>query len=118
MDVSAGWILVQEVIKALLILALGWFLSGWAATAVRTMVDRRNLDQALGRFAANLTRWTIVALAAIAALGTVGIETTSIAALFASAGIAVGLALQGSLSNFASALSPDSRARLSPVTRA
>ncbi len=91
-----------SVLQALAIFVVGWLASKWAyGFAVRT-VDARKLDQALGRFVASLLQWFVICASIIAALGAVGVETTSLVAVFASAGLAIGLALQGSLSNFAS----------------
>ncbi len=87
---------------AVLIAGAGWIIAGWTASLVLRTVRAGNYDQALGRFLSQMGRWTVLAGAGIASLQTVGIETTSFVALLASAGFAVGLALQGSLSNFAS----------------
>ncbi|MCA9488370.1 MAG: mechanosensitive ion channel [Myxococcales bacterium] len=89
-------------LKAIAIIALGWVLATWTRRLVVRTVERRKLDLALGRFLASLAQWAVVGATLIAALGAVGVETASLVAMFASAGIAVGLALQGSLSNFAS----------------
>lgn len=88
--------------KALAVLVLGWILATWAARFIRRQGDKRaKLDTTLSRFLAQIARWAILAMAFIAALGIVGIGTASFAALLAAAGLAIGLALQGSLSNFA-----------------
>ena len=89
-------------LMAIVIMVIGWIVSKWAAGLVRRAGTARKLDTALITFLANIASYTVLAMAAIAALAKVGIETTSITAIFASAGLAVGLALQGSLSNFAS----------------
>jgi small conductance mechanosensitive channel len=94
--------LAMGVLYALLILLIGNIAGGWAQRAVVGQVKRRDLDQALGRFLGSIARYTVLAAAVIAALGQVGVQTTSLVAIFASAGLAVGLALQGSLANFAS----------------
>lgn len=62
---------------------------------------RRNVDATIVHFFAALVRYITMAFAIIAALGRVGIETSSIIAVIGAAGLAIGLALQGSLSNFA-----------------
>lgn len=86
---------------AVLILAVGWVVSKWARRiALRTA--RRSLNEAAARFLSGIAQYTVLAAAFIAALGEVGVETTSLVAIFASAGLAVGLALQGSLSHFSS----------------
>ena len=76
--------------------------SKWAHRLARKAVGTRKLDEALGRFVAAIVQYTVLAATIITALGAVGIQTTSLVAVFASAGLAVGLALQGSLGNFAS----------------
>lgn len=86
---------------ALLILLLG----GWAARLAsrffeRTLV-RRNIDLTISRFLRNLVYGAGFAFVVIAALGQLGIQTASFVAIIGAAGLAVGLALQGSLSNFA-----------------
>lgn len=93
-----GW----QIVLAVVIVAVGWVASKWAHRQVFLLAQRRSKDAMLGKFLATLVQWTILAAAAIAALGKVGVETTSLVALLASAGLAVGLALQGNLSNFAS----------------
>jgi len=87
---------------ALLILAITWTVAKWAhKTALRAMKAAR-VDLALSRFLATIIRYVILAMGVIAALGSVGVDITAFAAVFASAGLAVGLALQGSLGNVAS----------------
>ncbi|MCU1282710.1 MAG: hypothetical protein JWM53_6256 [bacterium] len=84
------------------ILVAGWIASKWAHRLARRAVGSRKLDEALGRFVAAIAQYTVLAATVITALGAVGIQTTSLVAVFASAGLAIGLALQGSLGNFAS----------------
>lgn len=88
-------------LTALVILTLGWVLSKWVHRMVVRFCVKRKLDEALGRFLASIMRYGILAAAVIAALGRVGVESTSLVAILGAAGLAVGFALQGSLSNFA-----------------
>ncbi|MCB9740032.1 MAG: mechanosensitive ion channel [Deltaproteobacteria bacterium] len=88
-------------IVGILIFVVGSSVSKWAQLLVVKTVKKRGLDLALGKFFGAMTRYAVLAAAVIAALGQVGIQTTSLMAIFASAGLAVGLALQGSLANFA-----------------
>ena len=88
-------------VTALLILTIGWIISKWAYRMVVRVTVKRNLDEALGRFLASILRYIILAAAVIAALGKVGVESPSLVAILGAAGLAVGFALQGSLSNFA-----------------
>ncbi len=94
--------LIKNILLAIVILIAGWIVSKWANRLTRAGFNARKLDKALGGFMASLFQYAVIAATIIAALGAVGIQTTSLVAVFASAGLAVGLALQGSLSNFAS----------------
>lgn len=80
----------------------GWIVSKWVAVITHQICLHGKLDEALARFLASLARYTLIAAALISSLATVGVQTTSLIAIFASAGLAVGLALQGNLANFAS----------------
>lgn len=64
-------------------------------------MSARNLEVTLQKFLGNLLGWTLKVLLFVTAAATLGVQTTSFAAILASAGLAVGLALQGSLANFA-----------------
>lgn len=91
-------------IKALAALAI--FIFGrWVAKAVRKLIERlmkkSDVDPTLISFTGNLAYIGLLAFVIIAALGQLGIQTTSFIAVIGAAGLAIGLALQGSLSNFA-----------------
>jgi small conductance mechanosensitive channel len=77
----------------------------WAANVILRLVERvmnrARIDQTLIKFACSLIYALIVVFVVIAALNRLGVDTTSLAAVLAAAGLAIGLALQGSLSNFA-----------------
>jgi small conductance mechanosensitive channel len=94
--------LIVGVAKALLIFAVGWIASKWANALGLAAFRKRGLDEAVSRFLAALLQYAVLAAALLAALDAVGIETTSLVAILGSAALAVGLALQGSLANFAS----------------
>lgn len=96
-----AWPMVSGLLLGLLILVAGWIAAKWAQRLALGSTERANLDKALGRFFASIARYTVLAATLIAALGAVGVETTSLLTVFASAGLAIGLAMQGSLSNFA-----------------
>ncbi len=86
--------------------ALAIFVVGrWVAKGVRKLVERfmtkGKVDPTLITFASNMAYIGLLAFIVIAALGQLGIQTTSFIAILGAAGLAVGLALQGSLSNFA-----------------
>ncbi len=94
--------LIQGVVSAVGILIVTWLASKWANALTLGGLRKTKVDEALSRFLAPLVQYAVLAAGVIAALGRVGIQTTSLVAIFASAGLAIGLALQGSLSSFAS----------------
>jgi small conductance mechanosensitive channel len=94
--------LIKGIAIAMAILVGGWVVSKWASRLTRRAFSHRKLDQALALFIASIIQYLVLAAAVITALGAVGLQTTSLVAVFASVGLAVGLALQGSLGNFAS----------------
>ncbi len=88
--------------KAILIFVVGWIVAKWANSLSLGLFRKRHLDEAVSRFLASLIQYGVLAATIVAALGAVGVETTSLIAILGSAALAVGLALQGSLANFAS----------------
>ncbi len=92
-----------NVVGALLILILGWVVSRAARRlTLKRLSKKEGADVTLVKFTANIVRWLILIVAVMAALELFGIKTTSFVALLGAAGLAVGLAFQGTLSNFAS----------------
>lgn len=91
-----------QVLGAIAILLVGKWLAKLATKLIRRSLKRANVDDTLVAFIENIAYGLALAFVVIAALSNLGVETTSIAAIFAAAGLAIGLALQGSLSNFAS----------------
>lgn len=89
-------------LTAFLILAVGWLASKWVRATLLKVALRRQIDEAVARFLSAIAQYAVLAAAVIAALGRVGIQSTSLVAILGAAGLAVGLALQGSLGNFAS----------------
>lgn len=92
---------LPNLIAAILILAIGWWVSNIIVNYVKKIFKKRDYDLALQSFLANLISWALKILVIITAVTQVGVETTSFVALIGAAGLAVGLALQGSLANFA-----------------
>ncbi|TYA55159.1 mechanosensitive ion channel family protein [Formosa maritima] len=82
-----------------------WIIGSWVIKKLlkgtSTVMTRRGFDESLQKFLLNLLNWTFKILLILAILSQLGVETTSFAAILAAAGLAVGLALQGSLGNFA-----------------
>ena len=100
-----GYQLIMTFGPKLIAAILIWIFGSWAVRIIlkgltKTM-EKRDYDLSLKKFLTNLIRWGLKIVLIIVVLGTVGIETTSFAALLASVGLAIGLALQGSLGNFA-----------------
>ena len=91
----------MKIVGALVALFIGWLVAGWAGRRVRAVVKRRNLDATLGHFFANVARWLILVAVVLGVLGVFGIETSTFAAVIGASALAVGLAFQGTLSNFA-----------------
>jgi small conductance mechanosensitive channel len=88
---------------AVLILVAGWILAGWMGRWVHSLVGHsRYIDATLKPLLASFARYVILALTVVAVLGQFGVQTTSLIALLGAAGLAIGLAIQGTLSNVAS----------------
>ncbi|HKU42384.1 MAG TPA: mechanosensitive ion channel family protein [Polyangiales bacterium] len=80
---------------------LSFSIARWLQHRVTRGLRRRNFDETLSIFFGSLLRWLTLVAAIVACLGVFGIETTSFAAILGAAGLAIGLAFQGTLSNFA-----------------
>ena len=99
---GAYWPLVVSGTKALIVLVLGWIAAGLISSAVRTRINKTpQIDETLGNFVASLVRWVLLAIVLVAVLGIFGIEATSLVAMLGAATLAIGLALQGTLSDIA-----------------
>ncbi|WP_157619328.1 small-conductance mechanosensitive channel MscS [Psychromonas aquimarina] len=92
----------MNIISAVLTLLIGLFAARVISSGFNKVLTKRNLDSTIVDFVSHMTRYVIIAFVVIAALSRIGVQTTSFIALIGAAGLAVGLALQGSLSNFAS----------------
>lgn len=90
-----------RVIGAIAVLVIGRVVAGFVSGSVQKAMRKGSTEEALVRFAGSLVRFAIMAFAVIASLDLFGIQTTSFVAVLGAAGLAVGMALQGSLSNFA-----------------
>ncbi len=90
-----------DLIAAIIILIVGRIAVGFVVRAIRIGMRKNGIDKTLETFICNLVKWALMIVVIIAAISQLGIQTTSFVAIFGAAGLAVGLALQGSLSNFA-----------------
>ena len=95
----AAWGL--RVVGAVVLLVVGRVVAGSLRSGVRRALERREVDAALVPFLSGIVYYLALAVVIIAVLGLFGVETTSLVAVLGAAGLAVGLALQGTLSNFA-----------------
>ncbi len=89
-----------QLVGALAVLIIGRFLCNVARKSVRRAMEARKVDPSLIPFISNLVYFILLAAVVIAVLGLFGIQTTSLVAVLGTAGLAIGLALQGTLSNF------------------
>ncbi|MGR3433907.1 MAG: mechanosensitive ion channel family protein [Shimia sp.] len=94
--------LVGSVLAAICLLIVGFALAGWANRRI-TKIGRRHerLDDTLFDFLGSIARYAIIGFTFLFVLNTFGVQTTSIVAVIGAAGLAIGLALQGTLSNIA-----------------
>jgi len=92
----------MNIIGAAVILLIGRWLVGIGARVAKKVMLHGKIDETLASFAANAIYFLGLAFVVIAALGQLGIQTTSLAAVLGAAGLAVALSLQGSLGNLAS----------------
>lgn len=90
-----------RIIGAILIYIIGGWIIKLILKSLKRFMEKASYEDSLKKFLINLLNWTLKIVLIIVILGVVGIETTSFAAILAAAGLAVGLALQGSLANFA-----------------
>ncbi len=90
-----------QVVGAVAVLIIGRMVAGAIRSSMTKGLRRANVDAALVPFFSNLIYYAVLAVVVIAVLNLFGIETTSLIAIVGAAGLAIGLALQGTLSNFA-----------------
>lgn len=91
-----------SVVGGIVILILGWIAAGWLSGMTRRALGKaKGVDATLQGFFASLVKWSVIGFTIIAVLNQFGVETTSLIAVFGAAGLAIGLALQGTLGNLA-----------------
>lgn len=93
-----------KLLAALAVFVIGRWLAKFLANMLRRMLRRAEADETLIRFLGNLSYAILLTLVILAALSQLGVQTTSFLAMLGAAGLAIGLALQGSLSNFAAGI--------------
>ena len=90
-----------RILASLIIFIIGKILVNWANKLFAKMLEKRKIEPSIQSFLKSIVNITLLVLLFLAVIGKLGIELTSFAALLASAGVAVGMALSGNLSNFA-----------------
>jgi small conductance mechanosensitive channel len=90
-----------KLLGALAILAIGYWTAHFISSSLRHVMERSRVSPTLVSFAANLSYAAVWTFVVVAVLSTLGVQTASIVAVIGAAGLAISLALQGSLSNFA-----------------
>ena len=106
-DVAWGWTaaFLPRFVAAILILIVGALVARWLSRAIFNVTGRSgHIDATVRPILAAIVRYAILILVFIAALSQIGVQTASLFAVLGAAGIAIGLALQGTLSNIAAGL--------------
>ncbi len=98
----AGLDFGMKVLIALVIFFIGRMIARLVTKGLHNMMQSQKVDKILETFVCNLAYWTLMIFVIIAAINQIGVQTTSLIAIMGAAGLAIGLALQGSLANFAS----------------
>ena len=102
--IDAGVRAGGSILKAVLVFIIGRFIISLLNKLVMRMLSKRDIDISIKTFIRSLVSILLTVLLIVAVIGALGVETTSFAALLASAGVAVGMALSGNLQNFAGGL--------------
>lgn len=91
-----------NIVKALIFLIVGWIIASWLSRLVRRRVEAsETIDSTLGIFFSSVVRYVLLAAVGVAVMQTFGFEVTSLVAMLGAATLAIGLALQGTLSHLA-----------------
>ncbi|MEK6703739.1 MAG: mechanosensitive ion channel domain-containing protein [Planctomycetota bacterium] len=91
-----------RILAAIVIVVVAWIVAGSVRRLVRQSTGRTHLDLTIAKFLANAAWWGILVLAMVTAMGQLGVQTANFTAVLAATGLAIGLAFQSTLSNFAS----------------
>ena len=96
-----GTVFGVKIVGAIVVFVVGRWIAKLFGRFIRKLLDKREVDPTVTKFVGNLTYFALFTFVVLAALGLLGIQTTSFIAVLGAAGLAIGLALQGSLANFA-----------------
>lgn len=104
-DLARLWTEVgMPVLKAIVLIIVVLLIARWVRKMVVKVATKAKVEVTLAKFFGNMARWALLVLGAIAILQTFGVDTTSFAAVVAALGFAVGMALSGTLGNFAAGI--------------
>ena len=92
---------LPDLLAAILLLVFGWWAINIILRYVRRIFEKKAHDKSIQNFAVGIINWGLKILLFVMVISQLGVETTSLIAVLGAAGLAIGLALQGSLSNFA-----------------
>jgi len=98
---TTGVSMALDIVAAILIFLIGRWVAETVTGTIRKVMQAQEVDKILESFVTNLVYWVLMVFVIIAAINKIGVQTTSLIAIMGAAGLAVGLALQGSLANFA-----------------
>lgn len=99
---SLDW--AGRILGVVVILVAAWILARWARRSAYRLIMKANADVTVAAFAGNAARWSVLILGVVACLSIFGINIAAVTAVIGAAGLAVGLAMQGSLSNLAAGI--------------
>lgn len=94
----------MKIVGVLFVLAIAFIVAGFAKSWTRRALERTPMDLTLSKFFANVVKYSIIIFTLLGCMGVFGIQTTSFAAVIGAAGLAIGLALQGTLSSLAAGM--------------
>ena len=98
--IDSGIQLGERVLGALIIFIIGKFLINWLNRLFARILEKRKVDPSIQSFLKSMVNILLLIMLILAVIGKLGIELTGFAALLASAGVAIGMALSGNLQNF------------------
>ncbi|MDA9951443.1 mechanosensitive ion channel [Oligoflexaceae bacterium] len=93
-----------KIAGAIILMVAAFFIAGQVKKMTMKGLRKASIDETLVRFFGNMTRWAVIVIALISLLGIFGVQTASFAAVIAAMGLAIGLAFQGTLANFAAGI--------------
>lgn len=101
-ELNGIWPLLLNAGKALAVIIIGWTVAAWAGATVRKRLNSiEQMDATLANFLGSMAKWGVLLIVLVMVLGLFGVQATSLVAVLGAASLAIGLALQGTLSDLA-----------------